>query len=194
MLDLYIFDMGGVVSRNTDIASDIAAYLGFDRGKIIDYAGDDFRQLTTGEISVREFVRRCSLKSGHAIEDEFLSTFFHPELDPEMERIIHGLKNGARVVAGTNTITPHYEIHRRSGHYDMFDAVYASHLIGLAKPDTAFYTYILKREGCRAEQAVFIDDLPANVEAAGVLGIHSLLFTDAQKLDKDLSALRESKP
>ena len=179
--------MGGVVSRNTNVASDIAAYLEFDDAKMMDYARDDFRQLSTGKISVREFVRRFSSKSGRTIEDELLNRFFEPELDPEVAAIIETLKNGARVVAGTNTISPHYDMHLKKGDYRIFDAVYASHLMGLAKPDPAFYTYILEHEVCTADRAVFIDDFPENVEAARALGIRSLLFTDAEILKKDLA-------
>ena len=187
MVDLYIFDMGGVVSRNTNVTPEIAAYLEFDGAKMIDYARDDFRLLTIGEISVQEFIRRFSLKSGHDLEDGLLNRFFKPELDPDVVAIIDTLKNGTRVVAGTNTIAPHYDIHLQRGDYNVFDAVYASHLVGLAKPDPAFYTYILEHEVCTADRAVFIDDFPENVEAARALGIRSLLFTDAEILKKDLA-------
>jgi putative hydrolase of the HAD superfamily len=187
MIQLYIFDMGGVVSRNSNPASALASHLEFDGAKMIELARDDFRELTTGKISVDEFASRFSNKSGKPIEGNLLTQYFQPELDPEVITIIETLKNGARVVAGTNTIGPHYEIHSNNGDYDIFDAVYASHIMGLAKPDPAFYTYILDHEDCQAEQAVFIDDLPANVEAARSLGIHSLLFSDVQKLRQDLS-------
>ena len=74
-----------------------------------------------------------------------------------------------------------------NGDYGVFDAVYASHIMGLAKPDPAFYTYILEQEDCTADRAVFVDDLAANIEAARSLGIHSLLFSDAAKLRRDLT-------
>ena len=189
MFDLYIFDMGGVVSRNTHVAPAMAAYLDFDGTTMINYARDDFQHLTTGKISAAEFVRRFSLKIGQTIEERLLTKFFEPELDPDVVEIIDSLKNGARVVAGTNTIGPHYDIHLRNGDYRIFDAVYASHLMGLAKPDQTFYTYILEQEDCSAERVVFIDDVPDNVEAARALGIRSLLFADAGKLKKDLAGL-----
>ena len=192
MFQLYIFDMGGVVSRNTNVAPEMSAYLELDGAKMIEYARDDFEALTTGAISVEEFTRRFSLKSGRPIEADLLDRFFHPELDLDVVTTIDTLKNGARVVVGTNTITPHYRIHLQKGDYEIFDAVYASHLMGLAKPDPAFYTYILDQEGCSPEQAVFIDDFPTNVEAAGKLGIHSFVFTDADRLKKDLAALKRS--
>jgi HAD superfamily hydrolase (TIGR01509 family) len=190
MFDLYIFDMGGVVSRNTNVTPDIAAYLEFDGAQMMDYAREDFRELTIGEISVREFVRRFSSKSGRTIEDDLLNRFFEPELDPDVVAILETLKNGARVVAGTNTIGPHYDIHLNKGDYRVFDAVYASHLIGLAKPDPAFYTYILEHEGSSADRAVFVDDFPENIAAARALGIRSFLFTDAEKLNDDLAGCR----
>jgi putative hydrolase of the HAD superfamily len=192
MLQLYIFDMGGVVSRNTNVAPEISAYLEFNGAEMIEFARDDFKALTTGVISVKEFTRRFSMKSGRPIESDLLNRFFHPELDPDVVATIETLKNGARVVVGTNTITPHYRIHLQKGDYEFFDAVYASHLMGLAKPDPDFYTYILEQEGCSPEQAVFIDDLPVNVEAAGNLGIHSFVFTDADRLKEDLAALKRS--
>ncbi len=192
MFQLYIFDMGGVVCRNTNVAPEISAYLEFDGAKLIEYVRDDFEALTTGAISVEEFTRRFSLKSGRPIEYDLLDRFFHPELDLDVVATIDTLKNGARVVAGTNTITPHYNIHLQKGDYKIFDAVYASHLIGLAKPDPSFYTYILDQEGCPPEQTVFIDDFSANVEAAGNLGIRSFVFTDADQLKKDLAALKRS--
>ena len=190
MFRLYIFDMGGVVSRNTNVAPEVSAYLEFDGGKMIEFARDDFNALTTGAISIDEFTRRFSLKSGRGVEDDLLTRFFHPELDRDVIDTIDTLKNGTRVVAGTNTITPHYNVHLQKGDYEIFDAVYASHLMGLAKPDPHFFTYILDREGCPPEQAVFVDDAPANVEAAKKLGIHSFVFTNAEKLKKDLTALK----
>lgn len=190
MFKLYIFDMGGVVSRNTNVAPEVSAYLEFNGAEMIEFARDDFEALTTGVIPVEEFTRRFSLKSGRAIENDLLSRFFHPELDRDVVDTIAALKNGARVVAGTNTITPHYNVHLQKGDYEIFDAVYASHLMGLAKPDPHFFTCILDREGCSPEQALFVDDVPANVEAAEKLGIHSFVFTNAEKLKKDLTALK----
>ena len=90
------------------------------------------------------------------------------------------------MVAGTNTIEPHYRAHLRRGDYEVFDAVYASNRMGLAKPDPAFYTFILEREGCEPREAVFVDDMEVNVEAAAKLGIEAFLFAGAAKLAGEL--------
>jgi putative hydrolase of the HAD superfamily len=68
------------------------------------------------------------------------------------------------------------------GQYAVFDKVYASHLMGLAKPDADFFTYILKAEGMKPEEVFFTDDLARNAEAAAGLGIASLAYTGADAL------------
>lgn len=190
MIKLFIFDMGGVVSRNTNMVPEVSAYLEFDGATMIDLARDDFKELTTGRITVGEFTQRFSKKSGRVIKDDLLTRFFSPELDPDVVATIHSLKSRARVVVGTNTIAPHYEVHRQRDDYHIFDAVYASHLMGQAKPDREFYSYILEKEECPPDQAVFIDDIEINVEGAGKLGIRALHFTGASQLEKDLSLLK----
>ncbi|RYD55357.1 MAG: HAD family phosphatase [Sphingomonadales bacterium] len=56
----------------------------------------------------------------------------------------------------------------------------------LAKPDPAIYHLALARFGLEPGQAVFVDDNAANVEAANALGIHGVLFTDADAFRADL--------
>jgi putative hydrolase of the HAD superfamily len=99
------------------------------------------------------------------------------------------LRRGSRVVVGTNTVESHYRIHQAKGHYDLFDAVYASCRMGLAKPDPEFYRFILERENRGAERSVFVDDREDNVEAAARLGITALLFQGADDLERKMDAL-----
>ncbi len=48
--------------------------------------------------------------------------------------------------------------------------------IGLLKPDPAAYLAVLERIGVSAEEAIFVDDFPLNVDAAKELGIKGLLI------------------
>jgi 2-haloacid dehalogenase len=59
----------------------------------------------------------------------------------------------------------------------------------LLKPDPAIYKVLLKRQKLKAEDCVFIDDSPPNVEAAAKLGFHARLFTTPEAFTKDLRAL-----
>ncbi len=192
MVKLFIFDMGGVVSLNTDVSERIAEHLGFANGKLWEILREEFAGLMAGSITTEEFWRRFSLKSDRRVDEDLWALCFHPRPNQKVIEMIHELKNEARVVVGTNTIESHYLVHSKNGDYDIFDCVYASHQMGLVKPDFAFYTYILDREGCSPAETVFVDDAAENVEAACKLGIHSLLFTGAENLSRDLAAVKWS--
>jgi putative hydrolase of the HAD superfamily len=59
-----------------------------------------------------------------------------------------------------------------------FDHIVISAEIGVMKPDAAAYQTVLDRLGVPADVCVFIDDLPANVKAARLLGLHGIVFRD----------------
>lgn len=60
---------------------------------------------------------------------------------------------------------------------------------GVVKPDPRIFRLLLERFGFRAEDAVFIDDNPANARAAADLGIHGIHFRSASELRRELGAL-----
>lgn len=189
MIELYIFDMGGVVSLNTDVSGRIAQHVGIDPGQLRKMVHGEFIALMAGSITTEEFWRRFSSETGRPVTEDLWALYFHPRPNLEVIQIIRELKKEARVVVGTNTLEPHFRVHEQNGDYQLFDAVYASQRMGLVKPDPAFYTYILDKEGCQPEQTVFVDDAEDNVEAACKLGIHGLVFTGAAALRRDLVAL-----
>jgi FMN phosphatase YigB (HAD superfamily) len=55
------------------------------------------------------------------------------------------------------------------------DAVY-SYRAGALKPEPDIYTQAIRQFGVRAEETVFIDDLPANVAAATAAGLHAIQY------------------
>ncbi len=192
MPQLYIFDMGGVVSTNTNVLPHIARHLGLDvkETDLYSLADGDLVELMRGLITEGEFWRRFSRRAGRPVEEDLFRRFFHPRPVAGMAELVAELREEARVVVGTNTIEPHYRVHAERGDYGPFDRVYASHRMGLAKPDPAFYLHILNHEGCAPGEAAFVDDLSANVEAAARLGIAAFLFTDVETLRRDLAPLR----
>lgn len=59
----------------------------------------------------------------------------------------------------------------------------------LVKPDPAIYALALERFGLAGPDAVFVDDLPVNVEAARAQGIHGVVFTGAEAFRAELVRL-----
>jgi putative hydrolase of the HAD superfamily len=179
---LYIFDMGGVVSRNCDVIPDILRYLDVTEEDFLTFAGDNLGKFFNGKVSADEFWAQFSSRYGQEVKEELFGKFFHPSIDPEVIALIRQLKERSRVVCGTNTFDPHYDVHSSRGDYAIFDAVFASNKIGLAKPDPKFYRYILKHEGVHPEDSFFVDDTEVNVLSAERMGINAHLFRDSKSL------------
>lgn len=61
--------------------------------------------------------------------------------------------------------------------HELFDHVFYSHEMGLAKPSAEIYQSLLEKLGAKAEQVVFFDDLEANVKGAKSQGIEAIQVT-----------------
>lgn len=70
-----------------------------------------------------------------------------------------------------------------------FRDIVVSGRVKMAKPDPAIYAHALERFRLRAEDAVFVDDLGANVDAAREMGMAAIRFTEAGALRAELAAL-----
>jgi 2-haloacid dehalogenase len=68
----------------------------------------------------------------------------------------------------------------------LLDDVVVSGQIKAAKPDPRAYRAVAERVGQPLDRLVFVDDLPANVDAAQELGMDAILFTDAAALRSEL--------
>lgn len=70
--------------------------------------------------------------------------------------------------------------------YSPFNPCLLSCEIGLEKPDTKIYEYLLKELTLSAEDVIFVDDILENVEAAKSMGIDAILFESEQHLRTEL--------
>lgn len=59
----------------------------------------------------------------------------------------------------------------------------------LIKPDPRIYEVLLKRNGLKAEDCVFIDDSLHNVEGARAVGMKAIHFQSPEALERDLRGL-----
>lgn len=58
--------------------------------------------------------------------------------------------------------------------------------LDMVKPEAGIYTHTLERLGVAAQDALFLDDKPENIEGARRVGLHALQFTTPEKLQADL--------
>ena len=188
--------MGGVLIRDFHIAPRILFFLGHSEPTFsavdprIQEALSDHGK---GLIDEAGFWKRYTEITGNTpppSKGSLLGKFFTPVLDQPTVDVLKELKRqGMRVVAGTNVIDAHFKHHQETGQYDIFDKLYASHHMGIQKPDRGFYTHILEKEGVKPGEAFFTDDMQENVDAAKECGLAAFLYTDAETLRSQLKSL-----
>jgi epoxide hydrolase-like predicted phosphatase len=120
------------------------------------------------------------------LEEDFYTA---AHIDTSMVALIRDLRRHHKVGLLTNAVTPFFrDIDREHGIAALFDAVAVSSEEHLVKPDPAFYRLILARLDAQAEDSIFIDDNPSNIEAAAAVGIKGILFTSAEQARAELAA------
>lgn len=186
---LYIFDLGGVVARGVFELRDLLAKKGYHDSLESFYHDDLMHKFTSGKILEAAYWQEFSHCYGIDTSGLQWGSCIDPILDEDVVGLMQELRGrGCRVVCGSNTFQPHWDIFTARGYPDYFDALYLSHVVGVSKPDPAFWLHILEREGRTPEETVFIDDTSCNVEAAAGLGIRTIHFTGAGPLKKLLQA------
>jgi 2-haloacid dehalogenase len=97
---------------------------------------------------------------------------------------------GLRCLALSNMEPATFATRRaRFGFMDWFDGFVISGIEGVAKPDRRIFQILLRRYRLEPAATVFIDDSPANVEAARGLGMTALRYTSAGRLRGQLRSL-----
>ena len=78
---------------------------------------------------------------------------------------------------------------QRFGFDGLFDELVISAEVGLAKPDPRIFHLAVERLGVQPAEAVFVDDVLANVEAARAVGLHAIHYLDNPQLFEALERL-----
>jgi putative hydrolase of the HAD superfamily len=189
---VYLFDMGNVVIRDITTIEAISAHYDIDLEALrVDYEHYAF-PLMDGTIDSALYWRHVKHQFGVQVEGDPLATFFKPTWNTPVVRIISELRaRGKRVVCGSNTYAPHWQLLKRQGYLDVFDAAYASHELGISKPATQFFSTILAKERVDTDSVLFIDDYEENIVAARSIGIDAILYQFDQPLLSYFSSLIE---
>jgi FMN phosphatase YigB (HAD superfamily) len=176
--DLYLFDLGNVILDNIDVVPQIKRVLKDKSEAFVKHYQTCLDSLMTGRMGAAEFWDLFSRQYGIRVTEDYLRTCFQPRVNLDMVQLLEGLQaRGCRIVCGTNTYESHYNLLKSWDVLNLFDKVYASHLMGLAKPDCAFYAHILRQEQVAGEKVFFTDDLHENIEAAKECLIDAYLFS-----------------
>ncbi|MFA6317558.1 MAG: HAD family phosphatase [Elusimicrobiota bacterium] len=114
----------------------------------------------------------------------------HFTLEPSTAAMLKAAAKRHKVFLLSNTNAIHYEFIVKNYAFPRhIHGAVLSHEVGLRKPEPAIYKEALRRAGVKASEAVFIDDLPENVEAARKQGIHAILYPGPKELRRRLTEL-----
>ncbi len=181
---LFIFDMGNVILDNIEILSTIAKGIGIDEKEIRkDYSIYDMA-IMDGYMLTSDYYDHIERKYKVKVEGEPFAEAFKPTVNEFMLDVVDRLRErGNRCVIGSNTCHEHWMISLEMEGLPLshFDALYASHIMHLSKPETAFFRSIAEAEGFDYSEITFIDDLARNVEAAASLGIETFQYAGAER-------------
>jgi glucose-1-phosphatase len=146
-----------------------------------------------GRISPQDWHLHLSKRLGGSLSFEQFSEVWNRALAPESiqsEALLEGLSKNYRLALLSNT-DPIHMAHGEA-HFPFFRffpvRIY-SFRVGASKPDPLIYRETLRACKVRAEEAVYIDDVAAYVQAARRLGMAGVVFQSPEQLEQELRAL-----
>ena len=185
-INAVIFDMGGVLLRtiNSQPREAIAERFGVTRAELeaFIFMSETSLRSEVGELTDKEHWENvlCHFNqpvgdylkiydeyfSGDAIDDELLA--FAVSLKPDYRL---GLLSNAWVNARP-LLRKHFDF------IDAFDVSVFSSEVGIRKPDLAIFSLMIEKMSVKAENTIFIDDMPSNVKGAKSAGLNVIRYTD----------------
>ena len=189
-----IFDLGGVV-----LGSPVRALREFERvkglepgiiGAVIKAGGSTgaWARLERGEIPYSSFIVALQIEFDHAtvaLSVAEMMGVVQSCLDPHpgMLAAIRSLRrHGYRLAALTNNWNPdpgpNAGVDRFADLEGEFDEFVQSYRVGYRKPETEIYAIACRALGIEPPEAVFLDDIGANLKAARRLGMTTIKVHD----------------
>lgn len=192
-----VFDLGGVVVR-WDPDAIIAGVFSDHRirakvkADVLGHA--DWLELDRGTLAPDEAARRAAQRTGLAqAELARLLAAVPPSLVPLPETVdlLYRLRaRGYPLYCLSNMGFASIEyLERAHRFFEVFSGTAISCRLKLCKPESAIFEHVLETYRLAAQDTVFVDDVAANVAAAGRLGIRTIQFRNAAQCERELRAL-----
>jgi len=194
--DAIVFDLGGVLIELGGITR-MLELLG-DRVTVEELwtlwlSSPSVREFETGRMDAEQFALGLLAEFELSISPaQFTAEFttWPKGLYPGTIDLLRALAPQYTLACLTNTNALHWpRICDEMGLQPHFAMHFASHLIGLLKPDRAIFQHIIDRLGYAPERILFLDDTALNVESARSLGISAYHVAGLAAVIERLTAL-----
>jgi putative hydrolase of the HAD superfamily len=181
-----VFDIGGVLEHTDDPELEFEPKwrnrLGMSAAEFTAAmkSVDPDRRTRTGDMNEAEYRERYAAALGLSdgqVQEFMADTWdlYCGELNVELHAYAASLRPRLRTAILSNSADgARREEQARFGFAPEFDPIIYSHEVGLAKPDPAIFELTCALLGAEPGELIFIDNVPANVDAATALGIHAI--------------------
>ncbi len=182
-----LFDFGGVILSSPFDAfaryeADRGLPVGFLRSvNATDPDTNAWARLERSEIDVDGFAGAFEEEAsalGHRVPGRDVLALLAGEVRPEMVEAVR--RCGEHLGTGllTNNVSGLDADPEVAAIVALFDVVVESSVVGVRKPDPAFYELACERLGIEPSQAVFLDDLGVNLKPARAMGMTTIKVDD----------------
>ena len=193
-----IFDLGGVLLnidyQKTKISFEELGFNHFDQ-MYSQYSADMlFSDLETGKVTNDHFLAYLVKAADGKINGEQIAAAWNAMLLDFRIPSLHFLEELAKkyklyLLSNTNAIhlAAFNETFKRETGKPSLDAyftkAYYSNNVGLRKPNEDIFEFVLKDEGIKADETLFIDDSYNNIETAKKMGFQTHLLQPEEKIE-----------
>lgn len=196
-IGVIVFDLGGVLVELGSEPVPSEWLPGNGRFELSDwFASATAKSFEKGMIGPRQFAEglQRDLAIDASVEDIVRHfTDWPTGVFAGAHEILDALAGRQRLALLSNTNELHWpRIENEFGLTHYFERVFASHLLKLAKPDPEIYRRVIDELRVKPADIVFLDDNPANVDAAGRLGMRACQVEGIEQVRKlliDIGAL-----
>ena len=192
-----IFDLGGVVldwnpAGIVALIEPVPERQAALRHALFGHA--DWRLFDRGALTEPELIKRLQLRlnSTRAEVEAILDAVRNSLVEkPETVKLLRALQGQGTPLYCLSNMPAAIYTHLRQRHnfWDAFSGIVISGEIQMMKPEPEVFTHLLATFNLRPEESVFIDDLPANIESAKRMGLHTICFTDAAQCRLELEQI-----
>jgi epoxide hydrolase-like predicted phosphatase len=192
-----IFDFGGVLVRMVDDRPrlKLAEQLGVPISRLDDlvFFSDSAQKASRGEISIKmhwEAVREALSIQSEDMADFLEQYWSADDVNWQLLDFIKRLHPQYKVGLLSNAWDDLRQTMRTRWNIDgLFDELIISAEVGIVKPDPRIFHLAVEKLGVQPTEAVFIDDILINVQAAKQQGLSAIQFLDTQQTLTDLQGI-----
>ena len=193
-----IFDLGGVL-LDVDYQKTIVAFnrLGIENFEDMysQFKADElFEKLETGKLTENEFYTAIKDRTAVQITDKDIENSWNAMIlnfRKDSLDFLEELSSEYKIYLLSNTNSIHLKYFQKSFIQETgkplldkyFIKAWYSHKLGLRKPGTAIYEFVLRDERLNASETLFIDDSINNIDAAASVGIKAMLLNKGERIE-----------